>query len=141
MSLKICRKNNWQEIIVIKEGRIQTLFREALLKKDDSPENTLEITIDKKVKQKLSWVHYLKYGDTYVHVIICEEQKTEKAGTTTKTWVWISSFIPDKHNIRTLVNKGGRQRWKIENQGFKEQKREDYRLEHLYCENPNAWKY
>jgi len=138
--LKICRKNNWQEIIVLKEGRIPTLFGEAMLKKEDSPENTLEIIIDKKVKQKLSWVHYLKYGDTYVHVIMCEEQKTEKAGTTTKTWVWICSFIPDKHNITTLVNKGGRQRWKIENQGFKEQKREDYGLEHLYGENPNAWK-
>ena len=138
--LNICRKHNWDYLIILKQGRIPTLFDKAVEAKESTPENTVEIIIDNKTTQKLSWVHYLKYGENYVHVIFCEERKIEKGKEVVKHWVWISSFTPDRYNIAKLVNKGGRQRWKIENQGFKEQKRDDFGLEHLYGESPNAWK-
>ena len=49
-------------------------------------------------------------------------------------------FASEKFSFSSeLVNKGGRQRWKIENQGFKDQKRHDFELEHLSGEHPNAW--
>ena len=138
--LDICRKNNWNYLIILKQGRIPTLFNKAVETKESTPENTLEIIIDNKTIQKLSWVSYLKYGKNYVHVIFCEERTIKNGEEVIKTWVWISSLLPDKYNISKLVNKGGRQRWKIENQGFKEQKRDDFELEHLYGESPNAWK-
>ena len=136
----ICRNRNWEYIIILKKGRIPTLFDEAMLKKESSPENTMDVIIDKTTKQKLSWVYYLKYGKNYVHVLFCEERRIEKGEEVIVNWVWVSSFVPDKDNIKKLVNKGGRQRWKIENQGFKEQKKDDFGLEHLYGEDPNAWK-
>ena len=136
----ICRSRNWEYIINFKEGSIPTLFKTAIQKKEATPENTIEITIDKNIKQIISWVHYLKYGSNYVHVIFCEERRVEKGEEVIHHWVWITSFVPSQYNIRALVNKGGRQRWKIENQGFKEQKTEDFGLEHLYGKDPNAWK-
>ncbi len=33
----------------------------------------------------------------------------------------------------TLADGGGRLRWKIENQGFREQKHGGFALEHVYC--------
>ena len=136
----ICRSRNWEYIINFKEGSIPTLFKTAIQKKEATPENTIEIKIDKNIKQTISWVHYLKYGSNYVHVIFCEERRVEKGEEVIHNWVWITSFVPSQYNIRALVNKGGRQRWKIENQGFKEQKTEDFGLEHLYGKDPNAWK-
>lgn len=38
------------------------------------------------------------------------------------------------------IAKGGRLRWKIENEGFNMQKNGGYRLEHAYSLNPNAIK-
>lgn len=138
--LDLCRKHNWEYLIILKKGSIPTLFDEAVQAKESNSVDTVEIIIDKKITQKLSWVCYLKYGKNYVHVIFCEERRIEKGEEVIKNWVWISSFLPDRYNIAKLVNKGGRQRWKIENQGFKEQKKDDFGLEHLYGESPNAWK-
>ena len=53
---------------------------------------------------------------------------------------WVTNIRPKINNVGKIVKKGGRQRWKIENQGFKEQKCDGYNLEHLYGEEPNAWK-
>ncbi len=136
----ICRTNDWKYITVFKKGSIPNLFREAALKKKSSPGKSIEVIIDNRTIQKLSWVHYLKYGSNYAHVIFCEERKTVNGGQDTNNWVWITNIVPDKNNIEELTNKGDRQRWKIENQGFKEQKRDDFELEHLYGEKPNAWK-
>lgn len=136
----ICRRNNWSYIIVFKEGSIPTLFKEAVAKKKRYPQNSLEITGDKNITEKLSWVHNLEYGEHAVHVIFCEERMAEKGKDSAPKWVWITDHRPSIENIEELVNKGGRQRWKIENQGFKEQKRHDFELEHLYGQAPNAWK-
>ena len=106
--------------------------------KESTPKHAIQAAIDNLTTQNLSWVHYVKYGKNYVHVIFCEERTIEMEEEKIKKWVWICSFLPDQYNIEKLVNKGGRQRWKIENQGFKEQKRDDFELEHLYGENPNA---
>ena len=42
--------------------------------------------------------------------------------------------------MQALCEKGGRARWKIENQGFNTQKNGGYALEHAYCEDWNAAK-
>ena len=39
-----------------------------------------------------------------------------------------------------ISNKGGRLRWKIENEGFNVQKNGGYNLEHAYSRDPNARK-
>jgi hypothetical protein len=43
-------------------------------------------------------------------------------------------------NVIALANKGGRDRWKIENQGFRAQKRGGYELEHAYTSDPKGAK-
>jgi hypothetical protein len=136
----ICRRRNWIYIIVFKTGSIPTLFQKALLVKESKPENTVKVIIDKTTTQKLSWVNYLKYNKNYVHIIYCEERKIKNGKVVITEWVWITNAVPCKSNIERLVNKGGRQRWKIENQGFKEQKKHGFELEHLYGHEPNAWK-
>ena len=45
-----------------------------------------------------------------------------------------------KVNVIAFSDQGGRQRWKIENQGFDMQKKHGYALEHAYSENETAAK-
>jgi hypothetical protein len=53
---------------------------------------------------------------------------------------WISNFTVTDKNIIALANEGGRLRWKIENEGFNNQKHGGFALEHPYSHNPIASK-
>lgn len=69
-------------------------------------------------------------------MLFCRERKTGEKGAT--TFVWLTNFHICKNNAEALTNKGGRLRWKIENEDFKVQKKDGYDLEHTYSENNNA---
>ena len=64
--------------------------------------------------------------------------ETDPKGKATQ-WAWVSDHRPDKHNVDILANKGGRLRWKIENEGFNVQKNGAIRLKHDYGSQENAW--
>ena len=130
--LKICKENSWSYFIVLKKGRVPTLYKAIMKARDAAPENCVEAVSNAGASQKLSWVTYVKYRSMYLHAVICEEGD--------RRWVWLTDIEPGPENIGKLVNKGGRQRWKIENQGFKEQKREDFELEHMFGTTPTAWR-
>ena len=57
-----------------------------------------------------------------------------------KKHAWVTDIRPTEGNVHELANRGGRARWKIENEGFNDQKTHDYDLEHVYGNHPNAWK-
>ena len=52
---------------------------------------------------------------------------------------WITSFKITEKNKEELV-RYGRQRWKIENEGFNMQKNGTFDIEHIYSMNYNAMK-
>ena len=64
------------------------------------------------------------------------DKKTNKV----TTFCYITNFEITKNNVDTLVNKGGRLRWKIENEGFNMQKNGGYNLDHQYSSNETAIK-
>ena len=134
----ICEQNGWSFIIALKEGSIPTLHAEAIRKKSAFPENSLSVSVDKNLAQHLSWVRNLTYEGFSLNAVFCRDVDT--ANNSQTDWLWLTNYRPNKDNVCKLVNKGGRQRWKIENQGFKDQKRHGFELEHPYGRAPNAWK-
>lgn len=129
----ICKTNNWSFIIAFKEGSIPNLYSEAMRRKNLKTSITIH---SNDMTQKLSWVNKLGYEGFSLHALFCEETDgKEKA-----QWSWLTDRNPNPDNVYELANKGGRQRWKIENQGFNEQKRHGFELEHLYGYDSNAWK-
>ena len=52
---------------------------------------------------------------------------------------WVSSIELTKRNLEEMIL-AGRGRWKIENEGFNNQKKGLYRIEHLNSKNSNAMK-
>jgi len=57
-----------------------------------------------------------------------------------KRFYYLTDFRPDYHNVSKLVNKAGRMRWKIEDEGFNVQKDGGYALEHDYGSQGHAAK-
>jgi len=55
----------------------------------------------------------------------------DKNGKTTYHNSWVTDFIVSKDNVRDMV-KGGRARWKIENETFNTLKNQGYDIEHNY---------
>ena len=135
----ICKRNGWEFIIVLKPKKIPTLYNAAIEGTKKYINNKI-IVETKDRKQEISWVHNLRYLTNTLNVIFCTTTQKVNGKEIITSDSWVTNIRPNERNVENLVNKGGKQRWKIENQGFKEQKCDDYELEHLYGENSNAWK-
>lgn len=133
---RVCRQMNWSHVTVFKKGRTPALWARALEAKDRHPQQTKTAKLSNGTVQTFTWATGLKHGRETVHAIFCDERT--KHGTS-KHWAWLTDHRPDQYNVHILANKGGRLRWKIENEGFNVQKNGEIRLEHDYGSQGHAW--
>lgn len=134
--LDICRDMKWDYIVVFKEGRTPALWERAVRKRDRSTENRRKRIEKSGVRKRYSWATCLEHGGHTVHAAFCEE--TSRKGKTTN-WAWLTSHRPADYNIEKLTDKGGRKRWKIENEGFNLLKNGETGLRHDYGSTGHAW--
>lgn len=131
---KICRDNQWQFIINLKDGSLKTVQTEVSLLNTTAKERivyrsnkTENITINCKY---LNEIEYHNYFYSWVQV---NEKCIHRSDSTQelKKFVYITSI---KQCEKTIVETAdtGRLRWKIENEGFNTQKNGDYELEHKF---------
>ena len=126
--IKRCKENKWEYIIRLKEERLKLLGEEIKgLEKAEKEE------------KKIKYWNNIKYGEVefekQVNVLkYCEKNKTKPT-----EFMWITSLKVTEMNKEELVYYG-RQRWKIENEGFNEQKNGTFDIEHMYSKNYNAMK-
>lgn len=80
-------------------------------------------------------------GKTEVMNVFEYEYETEDKEKNKQTirFQWVSSVELTKRNLEEMIL-AGRGRWKIENEGFNNQKNGLYRIEHLNSKNSNAMK-
>lgn len=133
--VKLCERNRWAYIITLKEGSLPAVFRDyqALLRL--TPEN-VRVVERPGCRQTYRWINDVDFGDRTVNVLECFEETVQ--GST--PFVWLTGFRIDAGNVEELSRRGGRQRWKIENEGFNTQKNGGYGLEHAFSENNVAQK-
>jgi hypothetical protein len=134
--LRLCRQMNWSHITVFKKGRTPALWKRALNSRHRCPAQTKTVKRKDGTVQTFSWAVGLKHGHETVHAVFCDERK--KNGKLTH-WAWLTDHRPNKHNVDVLANRGGRMRWKIENEGFNAQKNGEISLEHDYGSQGHAW--
>ena len=123
-----CRKNKWGYILRIKEERMKRLGEE--IKGIEKAERE-----DKVIKY---W-NEIKYGEVQfekeANVIKYYENKNKKR----VEYMWITSFKITEKNKEEMIYYG-KQRWRIENEGFNMQKNGTFDIEHVYSKNYNAMK-
>ncbi len=134
--LALCRETGWASVITFKEGSAPAVWREFATLLEMCPENRLT-DVRHGVRREFRWVNDLPFGKETVSAIECVE--TAPDGTVTR-FVWATSMYVDRNNVVSIADGAGRLRWKIENEGFNEQKNGGLNLEHAYSENVQAAK-
>ncbi|HAJ3957504.1 transposase family protein [Fictibacillus sp. Mic-4] len=125
---ELCEKNRWKYIFRFKEGRIKSVATEfEQLKKMKQP-------VAK--EKKTFWINGISYNQRTVNVM---ETTIGKRDGKSHRYVYITDFPITKKNVEHLLH-AGRSRWKIENEGFNEQKNLRYEIEHANSHHYNAMK-
>lgn len=147
-TLTRCAQYDWKYLIVLQEKDLLTVHQEFEALCMLAPENRLRFNTGPqgRIQQDFRWINEILYEDSThlehtVSVIECIETQTDSDGQRQTTrHKWLTNFTVTDKNVTTLANEGGRLRWKIENEGFNNQKNGGFELEHPYSQNPIASK-
>lgn len=147
-TFSLCQRYHWQYIISLKDDDLPSVNQEftALMPLLPDHHRTLVSGDYREIEQKFSWANDIAYQDTErnVHtlsVLQCLETKPiPQRGVITTKFKWVTNFALTSDTAPILANKGGRLRWKIENEGFNCQKHGGFELEHAYSTHVNAHK-
>ena len=132
--MDIAKDYGWKYIITFKEGSMPDRYDEFRRLKELCADNTAEDSLGGAV-QKYSWVNGIDHmGNSFDALELLE--KTPDKNT---RFVFMTNIDVRKNNIEKIA-KGGRIRWKIENEGFNVQKNRGFNLEHPYSQNETAMK-
>jgi hypothetical protein len=134
--MKACRLNGWAFILTFKEGKTPRLFAEAL---DKARRNgkALNGRGDDESRGTVRWAEKLVHEGNPCHAVFMDEW--DSAGDKT-SWAWVTSIRPRDADTIWEIAKGGRLRWKIENETFNTFKNGGYEMEHVYGGNGHALK-
>jgi hypothetical protein len=147
--LDICEQHDWKYIISFKEGSLPAVWQEYQALRELCPQNRLvrQASTDagpragQRPPQTFAWVESLEYQDDQhrPHRFQAFECR-EPVGDTSRFFAWLTNFTLRAENVALLANRGGRLRWKIENEGFNLQKNGGFALEHAYSTRPGPIK-
>jgi hypothetical protein len=135
-------KFGWSFVMTFKEGRTPALWREYRVLLAASPENLLRREWADGRQQEFRWVTQLDYADSEgrqwkLNALECTET-TADGGK--HYFAWLTTLPVGKKTVEEIAQKGGRDRWKMENEGFNRQKNSGLNLEHVYSIDPEKWK-
>ena len=123
-------------VYTFQPGRLPTLWQDFQGLLALCPSQRVELTTPARVRQVYRWVNGLRYTDSAgrtwtLDAIYCEE--TKKDGSRTE-WSWLTPLQVNHQTVVEVATRGGRQRWKEENEGFNTQKNSGLNLEHAYSQ-------
>lgn len=139
--MSICEKNGWKYIITFKQGSVPALWTDYQALLSQCPENRKVHRTPESVRQTFAWVEQLEHVDDQkrvhrVNAFQCQQKDGGDAGF----FAWLTNWRITGDNVVALGNRGGRCRWKIENEGFNIQKNGGFNLEHAYSTDDWAMK-
>jgi hypothetical protein len=130
---QIAKDYRFDYVYTFKAGRMPALWQDfqGLLRL--CPEQQVEITTPEKVRRTYRWA-FLQYRDsdgrdwsfTGIHL------RETKADNTETEWAWVTSLNVSLETVVEIATTGGRERWRMENEGFNIQKNSGLNLEHAY---------
>lgn len=132
---EICNKNGWKYLMRFKEGRIKSVADEFNVLKGTETKTNL----NGKETMVSTWTNDIVYNERTVNLIETEVEVNTNDKKDKKYFVYITDLKITKRNSDEIIY-FGRSRWKIENQGFNNQKTKRYSLEHANSKNYNAMK-
>src|SRR5262249_21663507 len=134
---------NWSFVVTFKEGRTPALWQEYRALLALCPQNYLKREWGDGRVQEFRWLPRLDYQDSegrswHLGALECTERARpqEEAGY----FAWLTPLPVGQKTVEEIAQKGGRDRWKVENEGFNRQKNSGLNLEHVYSIDPEKGK-
>jgi len=124
--INICEKNKWKYIFNLKQDRLKTVYEEFM---DNVNNHNETVHTDYFLSTNYTW------NNNTFNVLMYKEKK----GSKTTIFKYITNLKVTNDNIKSIIFLG-RQRWRIENEGFNEQKNGTYNITHLSSRNDTAMK-
>ena len=123
-----CAEYGWDYIIRYKEGCASSIAKEyqALPEKE-------------KTGSEIEYQNQIVFQNSNVNLIYYTEKKRQSGKERKTEFAWITNITITKSNASKIV-RAGRNRWKIENQGFNRQKHWQGNIEHACSWNEQAQK-
>lgn len=134
--IRMIEEKRWKYIITFKEGSMSERFKEAVTLAGLQKDNRLK-TSNSKLSQQFYWAQALPIAEFTPNILFCKE---EHLSGEKRQFGWLTNFHLCVNNVENIANKGGRIRWKIENEGFNVQKNSGYEMQHPYSEHVNGFK-
>jgi hypothetical protein len=138
----LAEEQGWSFVVTFKEGRTPALWREYLTLRAACPENHLRREWGDGLVQEFRWVERLGYEDSEgrpwrLNALECTERRPRgEVGY----FAWLTPLPVGQKTVEEIAQKGGRYRWKVENEGFNRQKNSGLNLQHVYSTDPEKWK-
>ena len=126
--LQICKEYQWDYIIRYKEGCASSIAKEyRALPEVEKSGTDIEFQND------------IMFQDFDVNLVYYKDKRKSDGEERMTEFAWITSIRITKTNAKKIV-RAGRNRWKIENQGFNRQKHWQGNIEHACSWNERAQK-
>jgi hypothetical protein len=140
--LQLTQDHNWSYVLTFKEGHMPAVWAEFQRLLPLVAQQRLESTTADGGQRVYRWVHNLTYQDDegrwwQFHALECTERLPNREEN---YFAWITNLFVSAKTVEDIAWKGGRYRWKIENEGFNRQKNSGLNLEHVYSTDPEKWK-
>lgn len=139
--MALCRKNCWHYIFTQKESR-QKLLGESFkwVKGGDGAEERAGIGKESGTGRYVNHLEETTGKEEITNVFEYEYEEKQKSGRSKRVvFQWVTDLELSRKNLEEMVG-AARGRWKIENEGFNNQKNGIYDIEHLNSRNSNAMK-
>lgn len=122
----------WSFILNVKPDSHKSLEKQFAGRRARGDVKELRLTDEQGLQHYFAWTNNLTLNDSAVDVSVnyLLYEQTDKEGKVTR-WTWITN-LPLTQRTVTKVMRGGRARWKIENETFNTLKNQGYHFEHNY---------
>lgn len=135
--MRLCAENRIHYIATFKQGSLPGAHAEFQALHALCSEQSLSIKDPAPgVERRYRWLNGLDHEDNAFNAFECAETIHGK----TTTFLWATDLEVNEKDVVEMTHRGGRLRWKIENEGFNTQKNQGYELEHAYSKNETAAK-
>lgn len=139
---QICKDNDWSYVVTFKEGRLPAVWAEFQRLMPLCPENTRLWSSPDGSQRLFRWVNQLSYTDDQKRSwsfqgLQCEETSADGE---VRRFAWLTPLPVERSTVDEIAEKGGRARWKIENEAFNRQKNSGLNLEHAFSKDPEKGK-
>jgi hypothetical protein len=139
--LQLAQDNRWSYVLTFKPGHLPAVWADFQGLLPLCPRNVLEQRLPDGTHQVYRWAHDLGYTDDEgrrwrFHALECVEAAADGQVT---HYAWITDLPVSAKTVAVIAQKGGRSRWKIENEGFNRQKNSGLNLQHVFSIDPDKW--